>query len=229
MELPFQILYEDNHLLVVNKPAGMLVQGDRTGIDSVVEICKNFIKIKYNKPGNVFLGLTHRLDRPVSGVVVLTKTSKALERVNQLFRQKEIEKIYWALTTVSPPEIKGTLTHWLVKDHRKNIVRAYNTKTKDAVRAELEYSLIGKIANEYLLEIKLITGRPHQIRVQLKSIGCPIIGDVKYGFDKANNDGSICLHAKKLILLHPVKKEPMIFEAPLPERNWNNFHSFFAN
>jgi 23S rRNA pseudouridine1911/1915/1917 synthase len=224
--LPYQIIYEDNHLLVVNKAAGILVQGDRTGDDSLIELCKNYIKVKYNKPGNVFLGLPHRLDRPVSGVVILAKTSKALERVNEQFRKKEVEKIYWAITHSTPPEIKGKLEHWLVKDHKRNLVSALKKKKKDALKAELEYEVIGKISDEHLIEIKLLTGRFHQIRVQLKSIGCPIVGDIKYGFNKPNKDGSICLHARKVRMMHPVKKEPVNFEAPLPEQNWNNFISF---
>jgi len=224
--LPFQIIYEDNHLLVVNKASGILVQSDRTGDDSLIELCKNYIKVKYNKPGNVFVGLPHRLDRPVSGIVVLTKTSKALDRVNEQFRRKEVEKIYWAITHSTPPEMEGKLTHWLIKDHKKNLVTALKKKKKDAVKAELEYEVIGKISDAHLIEIKLLTGRFHQIRVQLKSMGCPIVGDIKYGFSKANKDGSICLHARKLRMMHPVKKEPVNFEAPLPEQNWNNFLSF---
>jgi len=226
MMVPFQIIYEDDHLLVVNKPAGILVQGDRTGDETLMEICKNYIKVKYSKPGDVYLGLPHRLDRPVSGVVVLARTSKALERINEQFRQKLVEKVYWALTTSTPPDIEGTLTHWLVKDHKKNLVSAFHNQKLDAVKAVLEFKVIGRIADENLLEIKLITGRFHQIRVQLKSIGCPIIGDVKYGYHKANSDGSICLHARKLRMIHPVKKEPIVFEAPLPSKNWSNFQSF---
>jgi 23S rRNA pseudouridine1911/1915/1917 synthase len=226
MKLPFEIIYEDNHLLVVNKPAGMLVQKDDTGDDSLIEHCKKYIKIKYEKPGNVFLGLPHRLDRPVSGVVVLAKTSKALDRINDQFRKRNVEKIYWAITHATPPELEGKLIHWLIKDHKKNLVSAYNKEKHNAVRAELEYKIIGKISDEHLLEIKLITGRFHQIRVQLKSAGCPIVGDVKYGFKKPNRDGSICLHARQLSITHPVLKEAMAFIASLPEKYWNNFLSF---
>jgi len=226
IDLPFQIIYEDNHLLVVDKPAGMLIQGDETGDNSLIEICKNYIKIKYNKPGNVFLGLPHRLDRPVSGVVVLAKTSKALDRINDQFRKRKVEKIYWAITHSTPPELEGKLIHWLVKDHKKNLVSAFKKEKKNAVKAELEYRVIGKISDENLIEIKLLTGRFHQIRVQLKSIGCSIVGDLKYGFKNPNKDGSICLHAQKLKIAHPVLKEIMTFEAPLPEKNWKSFISF---
>lgn len=204
----------------------MLVQGDRTGDDSLIEVLKKYIKVTYHKPGNVFLGLPHRLDRPVSGVVILTKTSKALERMNEQFRMKQVEKIYWALTHATPAELEGKLTHWLIKDHRKNLVSATAKAKKGALKAELLYKVIGKISDEHLIEVRLITGRYHQIRVQLKSAGCPIVGDVKYGFGKPNRDGSICLHARTIRCIHPVKKEPMTFEAPLPEQNWTNFQSF---
>ena len=185
-----------------------------------------YIKIKYKKPGNVFLGLPHRLDRPVSGIVVLAKTSKALDRINDQFRKRQVEKIYWAISHSTPPELEGKLVHWLVKDHKKNLVSAFKKEKKNAVKAELEYRVIGKISDENLIEIKLLTGRFHQIRVQLKSIGCSIVGDIKYGFAKPNRDGSICLHARELKITHPVVKELMTFKAPLPERNWNSFLSF---
>ena len=220
------IVFEDNHLLVVNKPAGILVQSDRTGDESLLELMKDYIKVKYNKPGNVFLGLPHRLDRPVSGVVVLAKTSKALERINEQFRKKTVDKTYWALTHSTPPDMSGTLTNWLIKDHKKNLVSITKKQKKNALRAELDYKVIGKISDEHLIEVKLVTGRFHQIRVQLKSVGCPIVGDVKYGFPKPNRDGSICLHARRIKLLHPVKKEEVIYEADLPEKNWHNFQSF---
>ena len=225
-KLPIPIIFEDNHLLVVNKPAGILVQSDRTGDESLLEIMKDYIKVSYNKPGNVYLGLPHRLDRPVSGVVVLAKTSKALDRINEQFRKKTVDKIYWALTHSSPPDMNGTLTHLLIKDHKRNLVSIAKKKNKNAVKAELDYKVIGKISDEHLIEVKLITGRFHQIRVQLKSVGCPIVGDVKYGFQKPNRDGSICLHARRIKLVHPVKKEEVIFEAELPKQNWYNFQSF---
>lgn len=221
------IIYEDNHLLIVNKPSGVLVQGDRTGDVSLVDECKEYIKRKYNKPGEAYLGLVHRLDRPVSGVVILTKTSKALDRMNEQFRNRQVDKFYWAITNSAPTELEGTLTHWLVKDPKKNTVTAFNKMKKDALKAELKYRVIGRIGNNYLIEIKLITGRFHQIRVQLKSIGCPVIGDVKYGYDKPNQDGSICLHARKVEFIHPVKKEPLILEACLPKsEQWKKFNSF---
>jgi len=224
---PLDIVYEDNHLLVVNKPSGILVQGDRTGDASLVDECKNYIKHKYNKPGDAYLGLVHRLDRPVSGIVILTKTSKALDRMNEQFRKRMVEKYYWAMTDSAPGDLEGTLTHWLVKDQKKNIVTAFKKMKKDAVKAELDYKVIGRIGSNYLIEIKLITGRFHQIRVQLKSIGCSIIGDIKYGYAKPNQDGSICLHARKVEFIHPVKKEPIILEAALPDSNqWRDFASF---
>lgn len=226
MVLPFPVIFEDNHLLVVNKPAGILVQGDRSGDESVLDVCKAYIKNKYGKPGEVYLGLPHRLDRPVSGVVVLARTSKALERVTKAFREKQVEKIYWAITSIAPPLMEDRLVHWLIKDHRKNLVFSYNKSKTGSVKAELDYKIIARVADQHLLEIKLITGRFHQIRVQLKSIGCPVVGDVKYGYKVPNPDGSICLHARALKIMHPVKKEWMILKADLPSKLWENFISF---
>jgi 23S rRNA pseudouridine1911/1915/1917 synthase len=221
---PFTVLFEDNHLLVVNKSSGILVQGDETGDVPLVELCKEYIKKKYDKPGAVFLGVVHRLDRPVSGIVVLARTSKALERMNELFREKQTQKTYWAIVTNKPKQNEGNLVHWLSKDEKKNKTTAYSRETAGALRSELNYKNIGQVGNEYLLEINPITGRSHQIRVQLSSMGCIIKGDVKYGFDEANDDGSICLHAKRLQFIHPVKKDLITFEAPLPDNGfWNNF------
>jgi 23S rRNA pseudouridine1911/1915/1917 synthase len=221
---PFTVLFEDNHLLVVNKSSGILVQGDETGDVPLVELCKEYIKKKYDKPGAVFLGVVHRLDRPVSGIVVLARTSKALERMNELFREKQTQKTYWAIVTNKPKQNEGNLVHWLSKDEKKNKTTAYSRETAGALRSELNYKNIGQVGNEYLLEINPITGRSHQIRVQLASMGCIIKGDVKYGFDEANDDGSICLHAKRLQFIHPVKKDLITFEAPLPDNGfWNNF------
>jgi 23S rRNA pseudouridine1911/1915/1917 synthase len=221
---PFTVLYEDNHLLVVNKASGILVQGDETGDVPLVELCKEYIGKKYNKPGAVFLGVVHRLDRPVSGIVVLARTSKALERMNELFRDRQTKKIYWAIATNRPGHSEGNLIHWLAKDEKKNKTTAYSKETTGAFRSELNYRLIAQSGNEYLLEVNPITGRPHQIRVQLASMGCTIKGDIKYGFDQANADGSICLHARELSFIHPVKKESMLFKAPLPDNGfWNNF------
>lgn len=218
------MLYEDNHLLVINKPAGVLVQGDKTGDKPLAEICKEYIKTKYGKPGEVFLGVVHRLDRPVSGVVVFARTSKALERMNELFRRKETNKIYWALVATAPPATEGTLVHWLVKDEKKNKTSAFRKEHPQGLRSELNYRLLEERGGYYLLEVNPVTGRPHQIRVQLASMNCIIVGDVKYGFPSPNPDGSICLHARTLQFIHPVKKESMSVTAPLPENDfWKPF------
>lgn len=217
-----QVLYEDNHLLAVNKTAGTLVQGDATGDKPLSEICKEYIKQKYQKPGEVFLGVVHRLDRPVSGVVVFARTSKALERMNELFREKQTKKIYWALVEKKPPQTQGTLVHWLVKDEKKNKTTAYKNEHPQGQRSELSYRLLKSIGMFFLLEVSPVTGRPHQIRVQLASMGCPIVGDVKYGCPMTNTDASICLHAHTLSFVHPVKKEPITILAHLPKQeSWN--------
>ncbi len=222
-----QVLFEDNHLIGVNKPAGLLVQGDETGDVPIGEYIKEYIKIRYNKPGAVFLGVIHRLDRPVSGAMIFARTSKALARMNELFKEREVKKIYWAITKERPKPISGTLTHYVVKDTLKNIAKAYDTKSsraKNAKKSVLEYELIGELDGYSLLRITLKTGRPHQIRVQLAKIGCPIVGDVKYGFKQANRDGSIHLHCRSLEFIHPVKKERVYFEAELPEDwLWDKF------
>src|SRR3989337_201728 len=215
-KVPFTVIFEDNHLLVVNKASGILVQSDISGDIPLVDLCKNYIKEKYKKPGAVFMGLVHRLDRPVTGIVVLTRTSKALERMNALFRNKETEKIYWAVVKNKPMAEQGTLKHWLLKDEKKNRTTAFKKETAGTQYAELSYSVIATGAGCWLLEIKPITGRSHQIRVQLASMGCPIKGDLKYGDSTANEDESICLHARQLSFLHPIKKEKVIFKAPLP-------------
>lgn len=215
-----KILHEDNHLLVVNKPAGILVQGDATGDVPLVEVGKEYIKHKYSKPGAVFLGVVHRLDRPVSGVVVFARTSKALERMNALFRNKETQKTYWALVQHAPARPEGTLVHWLVKDEKKNKTTAYAKENTDGLRSELHYKLLRQQRGFYLLEVNPITGRPHQIRVQLASMGCPIAGDVKYGFAAPLPDASIALHARQLQFIHPVTKESLVISAPLPQNDW---------
>lgn len=224
---PFTVVYEDNHLLVVNKSAGILVQGDATGDVPLVELCKQYIKTKYNKPGEVFLGVVHRIDRPVSGVVVLARTSKSLERMNALFRERDTTKTYWAIVKNKPQQNEGTLVHWLMKDEKKNKTTAFKKETNGALRSELSYKIIGSSEDHWLLEVNPITGRPHQIRVQLASMGCAIKGDLKYGDTQANDDGSICLHARRLSFIHPVKKEKVLFEAPLPPSGfWRYFSKF---
>lgn len=221
------ILYEDNHLVVVNKPSGILVQGDSTGDVPLVDLCKRYIKDKFNKPGDVFLGVVHRLDRPVSGVVVFARTSKSLERMNALFRDRETKKVYWALVKNKPPEPTGTLKHWLLKDEKKNKTAAFKKETSGASYSELSYEVIGQSESHWLIEVNPVTGRPHQIRVQLASMGCVISGDVKYGAAVPNEDGSIYLHARRLSFMHPVKKEWVKFEAPLPEYGiWKYFAKF---
>ncbi len=221
----FAVIYEDNHLLIVNKASGVLVQGDATGDTPLVELCKQYIKEKYQKPGAVFLGVVHRLDRPVSGVVVLARTSKSLERMNALFREKETKKTYWAIVKNKPKQSEGTLVHWLLKDEKKNKTTFFTRETPGALRSELSYKVLGTAQSHWLIQVNPITGRPHQIRVQLASMGCPIRGDVKYGYESPSGDGrSISLHAKSLEFIHPVKKEMVKFQAPLPDDGfWNYF------
>lgn len=225
--IPFSVLFEDNHLLIVNKSTGVLVQGDNTGDIPLVELCKQYIKEKYQKPGAVFLGVVHRLDRPVSGVVVLARTSKSLERMNALFREKETKKTYWAIVKHKPQKDSGTLVHWLLKDEKKNKTTAFNKETPGALRSELSYRILGNAQSHWLLEVNPVTGRPHQIRVQLASMGCAIRGDVKYGYPHPSDDGrSISLHARALEFIHPVKKERVKFQAPLPD---DGFWNYFSN
>lgn len=227
MKGAFEVLYEDNHLLIVNKAAGVLVQGDSTGDIPLVDLAKKYIKEKYNKPGEVFLGVVHRLDRPVTGVVVLARTSKALERMNTLFREKETTKTYLAIVSNRPPKESDRLVHWLVKDEKKNKTTAFTRETPGALKSELSYRVVGSAHGLYLLEVKPITGRPHQIRVQLASMGCPIKGDLKYGDDTANEDASICLHSRRLEFLHPVKKTPVTITATFPTiGHWRTFAQF---
>lgn len=217
-----QIIYEDNHLIAINKRVGDIVQGDKTRDTPLSDHVKSYIKSKYNKPGEVFLGVTHRLDRPTSGIIVFAKTSKALSRMNKIFAEKDAEKIYWAIVKSTPKNAKDTLIHWLKRNPKQNKSYAYPKEIPDSKRAELEYQILKTLDNYTALEILLKTGRHHQIRAQLASIGCPIKGDLKYGFDRSNPDGGICLHARKLSFEHPVKKELISFEAPPPDDAiWN--------
>lgn len=212
-----QILYEDNHIIVINKRVGDIVQGDKTGDKPLSEVVKSYIKDTYNKPGNVYLGVVHRLDRPTTGLVIFAKTSKVLPRLNTLFVSKDIHKTYWAIVKNAPPKTEDTLTHWLKKNPKNNKSSAFIKEVKDSKKAILHYKLLRKLDNYYLLEIDLETGRHHQIRSQLSSIGCPIKGDLKYGFDRSNTDGGIHLHARHITFVHPVKNETLHIEAPLPD------------
>ncbi len=217
------VLYEDNHIIVVNKNSGEIVQGDKTGDVPLSDIVKSWIKDKYNKPGNVFLGVVHRLDRPVQGVVVFAKTSKALSRLNDMFRTADVHKTYWAITKNRPEEPEGTLTHWLVRNEKQNKSYAYDTEKPNAKKAVLHYKLLAESDNYNLMEINLMTGR-HQIRCQMAHIGCPIKGDLKYGAKRSNIDGSISLLARKIEFVHPVSKEQITVVAPLPDDTlWHSF------
>jgi len=219
-----EVLYEDNHIIAINKKPSDIVQGDKTGDTPLSEFVKKYIKEKYNKPGEVFVGTVHRIDRPVSGIVLFAKTSKALARLNQLFQTKEIKKTYWAVVKNKPAKNEGNLVHYLRKNEAKNISKAFEKETPGALRSELDYQLIATSDNYYLLEINPHTGRHHQIRVQLSAMGCPIKGDVKYGFNRGNKDASIHLHARKIEFLHPVKKEKIVIVAPPPnEALWSEF------
>lgn len=204
-----EVIYEDNHVIVVSKTSSEIVQGDKTGDTPLSELVKQYLKEKYNKPGNVFVGVTHRLDRPVSGLVVFAKTSKALARLNDMFRNGEVKKTYWAIVKDCPPETEGTLVHYLVRNEKQNKSYAYDREKPGAKKAVLHYKLIGHSDNYYLLEVDLQTGRHHQIRCQLAKMGCPIKGDLKYGFPRSNPDGSICLHARRVSFVHPVSKMPI--------------------
>lgn len=224
MNQPYIPIYEDNHLFIVSKAPGILVQGDKTGDITLADLVKEHLRIKYNKPGEAFLGVVHRLDRPVSGLVVLAKTSKGLERMNKLFKRREIQKTYWALVKNKPKWMEGKLVNWLVKDRKKNKVQAFRKEVQGGQKAELKFRVLGNLAKHWLLEVRPITGRPHQIRVQLADFGTPIRGDIKYGFNKPEEDKSIMLHARRLEFIHPVKNHPIICTAPLPEYEfWEQF------
>jgi 23S rRNA pseudouridine1911/1915/1917 synthase len=218
-----QVLHEDNHIIVINKRVGDIVQGDKTGDKPLSEIVKEYIKEKYNKPGEVFLGVIHRLDRPTTGIVVFAKTSKALTRLNELFSKRETQKTYWAVVKNKPPKSEDTLVHYLKRNEKSNSSKAHLKEVPESKRASLDYKIIKELNNYLALEINLHTGRHHQIRSQLAAIGCPIKGDLKYGFDRSNPDGGIHLHAQKLAFIHPVSKEELVLLAPTPnEIIWNS-------
>lgn len=217
-----QVLHEDNHIIIINKRSGDIVQGDKTGDTPLSEFVKGFIKKKYNKPGAVYLGITHRLDRPTTGVVMFAKTSKALSRMNALFLNKKIDKTYWAVVKNKPEKSKDILIHWLKKNPKNNKSTAYPKQIDQSKRAVLQYNLLYSLDRYHLVEVKLETGRHHQIRSQLSYIGSPIKGDLKYGFERSNSDGSIHLHARNISFIHPVSKESISISAPLPnETLWN--------
>lgn len=219
-----QVLYEDNHIIVVYKESGEIVQGDKTGDKPLSETIKAWIKEKYAKPGNVFLGVVHRLDRPVSGLVVFAKTSKALSRLNDMFRKGEVRKTYWAMVQTPPSEPESTLTNWLVRNEKQNKSYAYDHEVPNAKKAILKYKTVGQTEHYTLLEVNLLTGRHHQIRCQLSAIGCPIKGDLKYGARRSNPDGSISLLSRTVEFIHPVSKENISVVSPLPaEKVWDNF------
>ena len=212
-----EIVYEDNHLIIVYKHSGEIVQGDKTGDVPLSEDVKCYLKEKFQKPGNVFLGVVHRLDRPVAGLVVFAKTSKALTRLNKMFRDGEVHKTYWAITKNLPPQPEGTLTDWLVRNEKQNKSYAYDHEVPHSKKAILKYRLIGQSDHYCLLEVNLMTGRHHQIRCQLAHMGCPIKGDLKYGAQRSNPDGSICLLAHHVEFVHPVSKQLISLDSPLPE------------
>lgn len=213
------VVYEDNHIIIVNKTASEIVQGDKTGDVPLSETVKQYLKEKYHKPGNVFIGVPHRLDRPVSGLVVFAKTSKALSRLNEMFKNSEVKKTYWAIVKQTPAETEGELVNYLVRNEKQNKSYAYDTEKPGSKKAILHYRLIARSDNYSLLEVDLKTGRHHQIRCQLAKMGCPIKGDLKYGFPRSNPDGSICLHARRVRFVHPVSKELIDVVAPVPSDN----------
>jgi len=221
------ILYEDNHLIAINKRSGDIVQVDETGDEPLDEMVKTYLAAKYNKPNGAFLGVVHRLDRPVSGLILFAKTSKALERMNAIFKNREVRKTYFAVVRNKPARLEGNLVHWLIKNPQKNVVSAYNKEVPGSQRSELDYKLIGEVGGFYLLQVNPLTGRSHQIRVQLSTMDCPIVGDNKYGYPRGSRKGSICLHARKLEFIHPVQKEPITIFAPLPvDGFWERFEQF---
>ena len=217
-----QVLFEDNHIIAINKRCGDIVQGDKTGDKPLSEIVKSFLKTKYSKPGNVYLGIPHRLDRPTSGVVMFAKTSKSLSRLNKIFKDGKVQKYYWAVTKNKPEKQEDTLIHWLRKNEKTNKSTYFKKETVKAKKAVLHYRVLKKLERYFIIEIELVTGRHHQIRCQLSAMGCPIRGDLKYGYDRSNNDGGIDLHAKKIIFEHPVSGKKIIIDAPVRDTKiWN--------
>ena len=225
------VLYEDNHIIAVNKSSSEIVQGDKTGDQPLSETIKLYLKEKYNKPGEVFLGVTHRLDRPVSGVVLFAKTSKALTRLNEMFRNQEVKKTYWAIVKERPEQPEGRLEHYLVRNEKQNKSVAYEKERSDAKKAALSYKLIAHSDTYYLLEVQLETGRHHQIRCQLAKMGCPIKGDLKYGFPRSNPNGGISLHARSVEFIHPVSKLPISLTAPVPvdDKLWDTMEKLLSH
>lgn len=216
-----QPLYEDNHVIVVSKRVGEIVQGDKTGDEPLSETVKAYLKEKYRKPGEVFLGVVHRLDRPVSGVVLFARTSKALSRLSEMFRTRSVRKTYWAIVGNQPPASEGTLTHWLTRNPKNNTARAYDREVPGSKQAILDYRIVGRSDRYWLLEVDLHTGRHHQIRCQLAKMGCPIRGDLKYGAPRSNPDGGISLHARRIVFEHPVSHQTVDVTAPVPDdRLW---------
>ena len=223
-DIASQILFEDNHLIIINKKPTQLVQPDLSGDDSLEVEIKSFLKQKYHKPGDAFVGVSHRIDRPVSGTVVFAKTSKALVRLNEMLKKHELKKTYWAIVKNKPSQDSGLLSQYLVRNPKQNKSIIYNIPVENGQLAELKYRLVGSSQQYFLLEIDLLTGRHHQVRAQLAALGCPIKGDTKYGYDRTNRDGSICLHAVKIAFVHPVSKEPLSVKAPPPESDvWKFF------
>jgi len=218
------VLYEDNHIIAINKRPSDIVQGDKTGDQPLSDKIKVFLKKKYNKPGNVFLGVVHRLDRPAGGVVLFAKTGKALSRLNEIIRERQIKKTYWAVVADPPPDTYGKLVHYLIKNQKRNMSFAYPEDGEGRSRAEMDYKVLGQSERYFLIEVDLLTGRHHQIRVQLSEIGCPIKGDLKYGSARSNKDGSIHLHARMIEFIHPIKKETVNISAPPPKDPvWDHF------
>ena len=217
-----QVLFEDNHIIAINKRCGDIVQGDKTGDKPLSEIVKSFLKTKYSKPGNVYLGIPHRLDRPTSGVVMFAKTSKSLSRLNKIFKDGKAQKYYWAVTKNKPEKQEDTLIHWLRKNEKTNKSTYFKKETVKAKKAVLHYRVLKKLERYFIIEIELVTGRHHQIRCQLSAMGCPVRGDLKYGYDRSNNDGGIDLHAKKIIFEHPINGKKIIIDAPVRDTKiWN--------